>query len=172
MTLTPGIGGGKQSPKNPPTSRKVFRTKMVHTSGTCFSKHLKRCRNISSKYVPIYRKYTDSDNRIQNNNLYYTAHQKCQNTFEKSKSSKTKTFYFIIYQFSITSILYILYILYILLMITIIVAWGRSPVSLFRHLLLIYEEDRHATSTARYAVDATWRGYVAGGSHQHLSVYH
>ena len=67
------VGGwGAFRTKNPPKSKKshkkTIRTRSVHTSGTFFQK----CRKVSKHIFTIcsiYRKYTESGNRIQNNNL-------------------------------------------------------------------------------------------------------
>ena len=60
-------------------------------------------KNISSKYDHIYRKYTESEYDIQNNNLLYKIHQKCQNTFEMwdffAKFKKHLFLFYYMYQF-------------------------------------------------------------------------
>ena len=77
---------------------------------------------------PYTEKYNESDKRSQNNNLEYKIHPKCKNAFKQNqfvrtivnknekkylKLSNTSKSYFVIYQNSITHILYTLYILYI-----------------------------------------------------------
>ena len=73
-----------------------------------FDLGVEKCRKISLKYLPVYRKYTESESDIQNNNLFYKTDQTCQNTFEVWENmtfSKISKQYFII---SINSIIHIL----------------------------------------------------------------
>ena len=92
--------------KHPQTYQKIVRAKIVHTSG----QHLiflffGKCRKITLKYVPIYRKYTKSESDIQNNKLWHKIYQQCQNAFDIfsilgniSKNRKGSfLFYFVFY---------------------------------------------------------------------------
>ena len=73
-------------------------TKTVHTSGTLFEKKKKRKENVQKCIQPMfpYRvTYTESEYDIQNNDLLYKIHPKCQNIFEILEHSENS--YFIIF---------------------------------------------------------------------------
>ena len=80
-------------------------------------------------------KYTESDKRIQNNNLLYKIHQQSQNIFEifyfsnisETIYQKTSIFYFSI---CINSIIHILYILYIAYILNVLYIWPLHSLSL------------------------------------------
>ena len=73
-------GGGNKSQKitKKHKTKKTDRTRIVHTSG-----HFPKSVEIYLLNLFIYTENdTKSDKRIKNNNLYYKARQKYQNTFE------------------------------------------------------------------------------------------
>ena len=88
----------------------MVRTKIVHTSGMFWvifvRKHLKK--NILTMF-PYRVKYIESESDIQNIDLLYKIHQKCQNTFDLGGVDKLhKKTHFII---CINRIIHILYFL-------------------------------------------------------------
>ena len=118
LTLTPGMGvGGDHSGQN------ILKnlTNPKESSVRKLFILLGHCSKSSKQYLQNIFIYTENDTksvkRIINNNLWYKAHQKYNDTFskitnEQMKSSKRWNDYLIIYHTSITHILYVLYILY------------------------------------------------------------
>ena len=74
---------------------KIFRTKIVHISGTFFKRISKNLKIFVLTMFPYTVEYNESEYDIQNISLLYKIHQMCQNTFEHfdllGNVSNTKT---------------------------------------------------------------------------------